>query len=134
MIRAVLDTNVVVSALLFRGPTSELVSLWKGGKFLPLVSKDIMEEYVRVLAYPKFHLTAKEVLTLLEGQFLLFSQPIIVKNILPVIQNDPSDDVFLACALAGRAQFIVSGDKHLLTLKRYSKCRIVSVEKFLSEF
>ena len=134
MIRAVLDTNVVVSALLFRGTTGRLVSLWQDKKFVLLVSKAMMDECIRVFAYPKFHLTPKEVTFLLEHQLIAFSQPVIVRNVVPIIHADPSDDIFLACALAGKADFLVSGDKHLLTLKRYSKCRIVSVNKFLESF
>ena len=130
MIRAVLDTNVVVSALLFSGQTSRLVPLWQTKKFVPLLCKEMMDEYIRVLAYPKFRLTPKEVAVLLERQLIAFSHPVSVKNVVPIIREDPIDDIFLACALAGRAQFIVSGDKHLLTLKRYSQCRILSVDKF----
>ncbi len=99
-----------------------------------MVSKEIMDEYVRVFAYPRFCLTAKEVTALLERQILVFSHPITVKNVIPVIREDPSDDIFLACAAAGKAGFIVSGDKHLLGLKRYLKSRIVSVATFLSMF
>ena len=52
--RVVLDTNVVVSALLFTGISSKLVPLWQGGVITALVSRNILEEYLRVLSYPKF--------------------------------------------------------------------------------
>jgi len=93
-----------------------------------------MDEYVHVLAYPRFGLTAKEVTALLERQVLVFSHPVTVKEVVPVIREDPSDDIFLACAAAGKAGFIVSGDKHLLGLRRYLKIRIVSVATFLAMF
>jgi putative PIN family toxin of toxin-antitoxin system len=134
MIRVVLDTNVVVSALLFRGSTSRLVPLWQSHKFLPLLSKEMRDEYLRVLSYPKFHLTTQEASALFERQLLFFARPVIAKRISPVIREDPSDDIFLACAAAGRAEFIVSGDRHLLALKRYLKSRIVSVDEFYSQF
>ena len=134
MIRAVLDTNVIVSALLFHGSTSRLVPLWQSKKFLPLLSKEMRDEYLQVLAYPKCHLTANEVTALFERQLLFFAQPVTARRISPVIQDDPSDDIFLACAAAGRADFIVSGDRHLLALKHYLKSKIVSVDEFYSQF
>jgi putative PIN family toxin of toxin-antitoxin system len=58
MIRAVLDTNVVISALLFSGPPSQLVSAWQSSRLRPAMSAQILNEYVRVLAYPEFELTS----------------------------------------------------------------------------
>jgi uncharacterized protein len=59
MKRVVLDTNVVVSSLLFGKRPGELVSLWKKGHMLPLCSKPMVQEILRVLAYPKFDGFAK---------------------------------------------------------------------------
>ena len=132
MIRAVLDANVIVSALLFRGITSQLVPLWQGRKFLPLVSKAIVEEYLRVLAYSRFHLTLEEVKALVERQILPFVSPVEVREVPLVIKEDPSDSIFPACALKGKAHFIVSGDRHLLNLKIYHRIPIVPPATFLS--
>ena len=55
--RLVLDTNVILSALLFKGKLSKIVELWENGSFIPLVSKEIFEELQRKLEYPEFHLT-----------------------------------------------------------------------------
>ena len=55
--RVVLDTNVLISALLFSGVASDLVPLWQKEKITVLLSREILEEYLRVLAYPKFQLT-----------------------------------------------------------------------------
>ena len=62
VIRVVLDTNIVVSALLFGGQLERLIELWKEGKILPLCSKEIIDEYLKVLSYPKFQLTEEEFL------------------------------------------------------------------------
>ncbi len=131
MIRVVLDTNVVVSALLFRGPTSRLVSFWQEGRLAPLISKEIFEEYLRVLGYPKFHLTPNEVKFLAERQILPFAEVVQVKTVPSVIKEDPTDDVFLACAATGRADFLVSGDWHLLLRKKYEGITIISVNDLL---
>jgi uncharacterized protein len=53
-IRAVIDTNVIVSAILFGGIPGKLISLWKSGRITPLATKDMIDEYIKVLAYPKF--------------------------------------------------------------------------------
>ena len=59
--RVVLDTNALVSALLFSGVSSKLVSLWQNGSIAPLLSREILDEYLRVLSYPKFALSEKEI-------------------------------------------------------------------------
>jgi len=64
--RAVLDTNTLVSALLFRGTAARLVPLWQSGRLQLLLSRPILQEYLRVLAYPKFRLTPKEIRGLLD--------------------------------------------------------------------
>lgn len=133
MLRAVLDTNVIVSALLFRGATGRLVALWQERKFVLLVSKEIVQEYLRVLAYPRFELSVEEVKGLLERQLLPFATPVKAKEILPVVHEDPSDDIFLACAVAGKADCLVSGDRHLLALTTYQKIPIISPSAFFSK-
>lgn len=129
--RVVLDTNALVSALLFSGPSARLAELWRGGAVALLASGAMVREYGRVLAYPKFKLSAEEALGLLTEEVLPFVTPVEVSKVLPVIAEDPSDDEFLACALAGKADAIVSGDKHLLKLGDYRGIPVVSVRDFL---
>ena len=131
LIRAVLDTNVVVSALLFRGAASRLVAAWQGGRFRPLVSREIVLEYSRVLAYPKFHLEAKAIRALLQEEILPFVETVEVTTRKRVVREDPSDDEFLACAVTARADFLVSGDAHLLALGPHERIPIGSPAAFL---
>ena len=65
--RVVIDTNVMVSALLFQGVTSQLVPLWQKGTMTLLLPGEILEEYLRVLAYSKFQLAKNEIRRLIEG-------------------------------------------------------------------
>ena len=116
MKRVVIDTNVLVSALLFGGDPSELITLWKENRIQPLSSKGITEEYLRVLAYPKFRLTEKEVEYLFSQGVLPFFEVITVQTGQPFVIDDPSDDKFIWCALEGHAQAILSSDQHLLSL------------------
>ena len=131
MIRAVLDTNVVVSALLFDGRASRLVALWQQRRFVPLISRPILQEYLRVLAYPKFKLTAQEVRQAIE-ELLPYAETVSPGKRLRAIRRDPADNRFLECAMAGKAQYLVSGDDDLLSLRSFQGISTVSVSEFLA--
>lgn len=133
MIRAVLDTNVVISALLFSGPPSQFVPAWQSGRLRPIMSARIFDEYLRVLAYPKFKLTPAEIRGLIEEELLPFietvqSPPLPIANL-----RDPDDSKFVDCALAANVRWLVSGDDDLLSLKRVQSVEIVSVAAFLHQ-
>jgi len=130
MKRIVVDTNVLVSALLFGGKTGQLVTLWKIGRVAPLCSREIVEEYLHVLAYPKFQLSKSEIDFLLRHEILPYFNVLTVKPGKPWATLDPSDDKFIWCALEGGAEVIVSGDKHLLDLSD-SPVPIISIALFL---
>ena len=133
MIRAVLDTNVIVSALLFSGPPSQLVSAWQSSRLRPVVSAFVLDEYVRVLAYPKFKLTKAEIRGLLEEELLPFIEtvtapPTNIPNI-----RDPDDATFITCAVAAGVRWLVSGDDDLLSLQRVQSVEMLSVAAFLQQ-
>ena len=131
--RFVLDTNALVSALLFTGISSELVSLWQDGFITLLLSRDILDEYLRVLSYPKFALSEEEIKELIQEEILPHAEVVKPKRRLRVVQRNPSDNKFLECAVAGKARVIISGDKDLLSLGRYRQIRIQSPAQFLAE-
>ena len=131
VIRAVLDTNVFVSAVLFSGPVSRLVPAWQGGRFTPLVSRQILEEYLRVLTYPKFRLTAEEVKGIVEEELLPFVEVVAPRRKLSVVKRDPSDNKFLECAWTARAGYLVSGDADLLSIQSFHGVSVVSAAEFL---
>jgi len=132
-VRVVLDTNAVVSALLFSGISSELVSLWQKDLITLLLSRAILDEYLRVFSYPKFELTEEEIKELIQEEILPYAEVVKPKRRLRVVQRDPSDDKFIECAVAGKARVIISGDKDLLSLGRYRQIRILSPAKFLAD-
>ncbi len=119
--RVVLDTNVVLSALLFkRGTAPRFRHLWQAGRILALVSAQTARELVRVLAYPKFRLSVQEREEML-SDYLPYAQvirPELDPNALEHVPScrDPFDDMFLELAQAGNAQALVTGDKDLLQL------------------
>jgi len=115
-VRVVLDTNVVISSLLFTGVSSKLVPLWQSGMITALVSRDIVEEYLRVFSYPKFKLSDAEIKGLIQEELLPYTEVIKPRRRLRVVERDPTDDKFVECAVTGKARVIVSGDKDLLTM------------------
>ena len=129
--RVVLDTNILISALIFRGPSNTLVRHWQEGKIRLLVSKDVLLEYLRALSYPKFKLSKAEVLSLIKENVLPFAETVEVKISVSVVREDPEDDKFLALAVDGKADAIVSGDKHLLDLGNFRGIPILRAHKFL---
>ena len=131
MIRVVLDTNTLISALLFSGTASRLAPLWQSRRITVLVSKEILQEYLRVLAYPKFQLGDHEIRALVEEELLPFAETIRVRRRLAVVRRDPEDDKFLECAVAGRAEYLVTGDRDLRELGSYRGITILTVGEFL---
>ena len=119
--RVVLDTNVVVSALLFRqGEASEIRRFWQERLVQPLVSAQTTMELVRVLAYPKFRFSQEDREDLL-SEYLPYARVVKPEERPSQIQRvtrcrDPFDDMFLELAQAGEAVDLVTGDQDLLEL------------------
>ena len=130
-LKVVVDTNVLVSALLFGGTPGRLFDLWQMGAIKPLASKEIIDEYLHVLTYPKFKLSEEEINFLLYRKILPYFDAIDSQPGHTIIKNDPEDDKFIRCALAGKVKFIISGDQHLLALESYQKIKILSPVDFL---
>lgn len=134
--RAVLDTNVVLSALLFpRGRLARLRFAWQETTFSPLASTATTQELMRALSYPKFKLTAEDQRELL-ADYLPYCLPVSMPAKPPRTPScrDPFDVPFLQLAIIGNADFLVTGDKDLLSLKVRSGYRIVNAEEFLRSF
>ena len=112
----VVDTNVLVSALLFGGTPGELIALWKKGIIQPLASREVIDEYLRVLAYPKFRLTENEIGYLLYREILPHFKIVIAEQGESIVTADASDDKFIWCAVAGKAEYIITNDKHLISV------------------
>jgi putative PIN family toxin of toxin-antitoxin system len=130
MNRIVLDTNVLVSALLLGGAPGKLIQFWQTERIHLLASREIMDEYLRVLTYPKFSLSEEEIHYLLTEEILPWVEVISVPQGKKWIPEDPEDDKFIWCALEGKARALVSGDKHLLKLQS-CPVRILSPAQFL---
>lgn len=132
--KIVIDTNVFISAILFRGPTSRLVSLWQKNAVSVLMSSEVLKEYAKALGYPKFKLTKSDTRGILEQELLPYVYPLKIKRSLHIITEDPSDNKFLELAVTGKADFILSGDKHLLDLNNFRGIKIISPAEFFALF
>jgi len=116
--RVVLDTNVLVSALLFTGGrVAWLRHAWQHGYLVPIACRQTVTELVRVIAYPKFKLTSSERDDLL-GDALPYTEIISLPEPWPELPEcrDPADQVFLALTTVARADALVTGDDDLLEL------------------
>jgi hypothetical protein len=132
VIPVVLDTNVLVSGLLFGGAPGRLVDLWKAERIRPVMSSEMVSEFLLVLAYPKFQLTEEDIHYLLYVEVLPYVKLAKVRSGPVVIASDPSDDMFLRSVAATGAKYIISGDRHLLQLKSYKRIPIPSPTEFLT--
>jgi uncharacterized protein len=130
LFRVVLDTNIVVSALVFPGGhLSWLRAAWLSGRVRPLISQPVASELIRVLHYPKFRLEPGEREFLL-GEYLPFCEVVPVSRKaynLPECR-DPFDRMFLRLAAEGEADFLVTGDADLLSIKGALPYRIVTAD------
>ena len=135
--RVALDTNVVVSAILFtKGHLTWLREGWSTGRFLPLIDTPCAKELLRVLAYPKFRLTQDDIQTLL-GTYLPFTEAVNTADAktsgLPRCR-DPHDQKFLVLAHEGKADVLVTGDRALLALAKQTPFAIETPSVFRRRF
>ena len=133
--RIVVDTNVLLSALLFhQGQVAWLRHAWQTGAVRPLASRETTEELIRVLAYPKFKLTDADREDLL-GDYLPWCETVTMPSKTKVPDcRDPFDRPFLALALAAKADALITGDKDLLELADGFKVPILTPAAFKLRF
>ena len=134
MIRAVLDTNLLVSYLLtHRPPIATLIEdLLAQIKFIMVTSPELLAELDRVLTYPKLqrYYTAEE-RTRFVALVMALSEVVDLPDTIPRICRDPDDDRLIACAVVGEADVILSGDDDLLALERVGGIPILTAAQFL---
>jgi putative PIN family toxin of toxin-antitoxin system len=130
----VLDTNILISVLLFKGELLRVVGLWQKGKIVPIISKETFDELRTVLEYPKFSLSRAEINSLIENEILPVFEVADVSKHVKGACRDPEDDKFISCAISANANWIVTGDKDLSDLKKYEFVRIIHASDFIKTF
>lgn len=131
--RVVLDTNVVLSALLFAGGRlAPLRAAWQQGRMTPLESRDTVAELMRALTYPRFHLSAEDLRELL-ADYLPYCATVAIPKRPPVTPpfRDDVDVPFLQLAMIGKAAYLVTGDRDLLVIAKAGSGRIIDGREML---
>lgn len=126
--RAVLDTNIVVSGLLWRAAPRQVLDAARDKRIMLHTSSVLLDELAEVLSRP--HLASVIAANHASPAFLMQRYAMLAQLVIPaqtarVVAKDIDDDAVIACALAAQADMIVSGDAHLLNLKRYQGMRII---------
>jgi putative PIN family toxin of toxin-antitoxin system len=130
VLRIVLDTNVLISAIIRNGKPRKLFQLGIDGKYQILTSKEILNEFEGVIHRPKFKMTKDEVIVIV-STLVDSCEKIPLKSNFKVIESDPDDDIIINTAYDGKADYIVSGDPDLKSLKNFKGIKIVSVDEML---
>ena len=128
--KAVVDTNVFVSGIFWKGPPHQVLQAWQEGRFRLVVSPPVLEEYRRVLVELQARYSQvrfERILELVELNAEVVEPVVFTRRVC----SDPDDDKFLATALAAGAEFVVTGDRALLAVKSFQGIRVVDPRAFL---
>jgi uncharacterized protein len=129
-VKVVLDTNVFISGIFFTGPPYKILEGWRDARIQIVVSLDILQEYQRVgetLASQFPDIDPQPIFELLT----LNAEVVPSENLAEPVCIDPDDDKFLACALTSGAEYVISGDKHLLRVSGYKGLKVLSPRRFV---
>ena len=130
--RAVFDTNVFISGIFWNGISAEVLGLWRSGKVSLVTSNEIISELSRILDNFKIRLSEPEksrwIKMLVKNSLVVL--PLFKVN---VVLDDPTDNKFVEAAIAGKAEVIVTQDRHLLKIKEYSGIKIMTPQNFVRE-
>jgi putative PIN family toxin of toxin-antitoxin system len=134
VIRAVLDTNVLVSALITpSGPPRRILTAWRRREFELLTCLPLLRELNRVLHYPrlqgKYNLREADIFAYL-GLLRVRGTIVAIPDEIPPMCSDPTDDKLLACALVAQASYVVTGNRHVLILDQVGPAQIVTPSTF----
>jgi putative PIN family toxin of toxin-antitoxin system len=131
--RVIIDTNVLVSGIFFKGPPYSILQAWRDGLVQLVVSNSILSEYSETTKRISLKYPAIDISSLLE-LLTIKSEVVAEKVIDKKISRHQLDDKFIHCAKAGKVLIIISGDKHLLELHPYENIEILSPTVFTNRF
>jgi len=131
--RVIIDTNVLVSGIFFKGPPYIILKAWRDGLVQLVVSNSILSEYSATTKRISLKYTGVDITSLLE-LLTVKSEVVAEKVVGKRISRHQLDDKFIHCANAGKVSIIISGDKHLLELHPYENIEILSPSVFTDRF
>src|SRR3989344_2556929 len=129
--KVVLDTNILISALGWKGKPKLIFEKILNGELELIISDKQSEEIIEVLDYPKFNFSNEQKSSFI-NILLEVSALIKIDKIFDVIKEDPDDNIIITSAVIGKADYIISGDEHLLKLKEFKRVKILNANDFLS--
>lgn len=125
-----LDTNILISALGWKGKPRFIFEKCLHGELELVTSPNQMEELKRVMDYPKFNFTEEQKAAFL-SIILEIATMVEIPGKVKMIEDDPDDDAMLETAVVGNVDYLISGDPHLLKLNEFAKVKIVTASEFL---
>ena len=128
--RIVLDTNVVVSAILFGGKPQEILEAALAGDFRLCISEPMVVELQGVLQRPKFEFN-RQIVQSIVSEITLLAEWVTPTKHFELVEDDPADNDVIDCAVEANADFLISGDRHLLQLGMCVNIQIVSSDSFI---
>jgi len=131
MAKAVFDTNVLISGIIHIGKSKQLIDAVLEGKITLILSTPIIQEFKGVISRDKFKLS-RDQQRILANFLVRISNIVGIKSKFKAVKGDPRDDIVLRTACDGEADYIVSGDEHLLSLKEFRGIKIVTVNEMLN--
>ena len=130
--KVVLDTNIWLSAIVWRGEATKIIEAGLNKKIKIIISQEILSEIIYVLSQAKFKdFIDKEKIEDLIKVILSIAELIETKTRVDIIKEDPKDNIILEAAVDGKVDFIVSYDKHLRNMLQYNKIKIIIPTDFL---
>ncbi len=129
--KVVIDTNVFVSGIFFSGPPSRILKAWQDDRIQIVITEEIIEEYQRVLESLAAKLQEDIDIPRMMELLLVEAELAPTYSFNESVCEDPDDDKFLACAMAAKCKYIVSGDKHLLKMGHFLSTTILTPRYFL---
>ena len=127
--KVVLDTNIFISGIFWKGSSNKVILNWREGKFTLVTSLEAVSEIIKVLKDFKIKLSDDMIKEWID---LIIRNSIIVEPIekITIVKDDPKDNIFIETAVAGNVDYIISQDNHLLKLKEFRGIKIITPEEF----
>jgi len=132
-VKAILDTNVLISGIFFSGTPYEILAAWRDRKIELIISPEILEEYRRVGEEMEIKFPGIEIAPFLE-LLAIEASMVVAMPLTESVCTDSDDDKFLACAVASKARVICSGDKALLKTTGYQGIEVLTPRSFADRF
>jgi len=129
--KAVLDTNVLISAIVFGGIPRKILNEVINGRLKVAISREILHQIQRILLGKKFKYP-EEVVNAITNQLAILCEIVSPAQRVEIVRSDPADNRIIECALEAKAQYIITGDSHLIELKEVHRISILTPGEFLA--